>query len=111
MPNYAQGIGLFTTGNILAVLRAIPKSNSIYADMTRQARGHGAILSPGTISNWVNKGRTDIRARRNNTANRAVRQTIRPTACRALQAGRQPEPGVQPGMSRPNLALPLTPRR
>ena len=32
MPNYAQGIGLFTTGNILAVLRAIPKSNSIYAD-------------------------------------------------------------------------------
>ena len=68
MASHSQGIGLFTAENIAAMLQAIPDSNGTYADIARKAQEHGAILSPYTISSWVNRSRADIRARRNNTA-------------------------------------------
>ena len=70
MASHTQGIGLFTAENIAAMLQAILDSNGTYADIARagKAQEHGAILSPYTISSWVNRSRADIRARRNNTA-------------------------------------------
>ena len=68
MASHTQGIGLFTAENIAAMLQAIPDTNGTYADIAGKAQEHGAILSPYTISSWVNRSRADIRARRNNTA-------------------------------------------
>ena len=51
MASHTQGIGLFTAENIAG-----------------KAQEHGAILSPYTISSWLNRSRAGIRARRNNTA-------------------------------------------
>ena len=68
MASHTQGIGLFTAENIAAMLQAIPDSNGTYAEIAGKAQEHGAILSPYTISSWVNRSRADIRARRNNTA-------------------------------------------
>ena len=68
MASHTQGIGLFTAENIAAMLQAIPDSNGTYADIAGKAQEHGAILSPYTISSWVNRSRADIRARGNNTA-------------------------------------------
>ena len=68
MASHTQGIGLFTAENIAAMLQAIPDSNGTYVDIAGKAQEHGAILSPYTISSWVNRSRADIRARRNNTA-------------------------------------------
>ena len=51
MASHTHGIGLFTAENIAG-----------------KAQEHGAILSPYTISSWLNRSRAGIRARRNNTA-------------------------------------------
>ena len=68
MPNYNQGVGLFTTANILAVLRAIPETTGTYAAVAAQAQQHRANLAAATLSNYVTTGRTGIRDRRNNIA-------------------------------------------
>ena len=80
MPNYKLGIALFTTENITAILRSIPDSNDTYADIARQARGHGAIVSPRTISRWVNVGRGRHSGPQEQHGLRAVRQAVRRTA-------------------------------
>ena len=97
MPNYKLGIALFTTENITAILRSIPDSNDTYADIARQARGHGAIVSPRTISRWVNVGRADILARRNNTAYARFAKRYDGLLRRTLRAGRHPKRRIHPG--------------
>ena len=53
MASRSQGIGLFTADSIFAVLKAIPETTGTYAEIVRQAQGHGPILSPYTLSRWV----------------------------------------------------------
>ena len=65
MAKRAQGVGLFTTENILAVPRVIPDTRGSCAAAARQ---HGVTLSPHTTATWVTRGRGDIRARKNTTA-------------------------------------------
>ena len=53
MASRSQGIGLFTADSIFAILKAIPETTGTYAEIVRQAQGHGPILSPYTLSRWV----------------------------------------------------------
>ena len=68
MAIHGQGIGLFTTENIKAVIKAIPQSNGSYQDVARQVENNGVSLSPHTLSRWVKNGRADRRRKEGQTA-------------------------------------------
>ena len=67
-PNISPGVGLFTTENIVAVLRAIPESDVTYRDVARKAEQYGGNCHYHTISNWVSHGRADVVAGQPSTA-------------------------------------------
>ena len=58
----------FTGPNIAAVLRALPDTDGTYHDVIRQVSEYGVALSPSTLGKWVSNGRTDIRAKKRQTA-------------------------------------------
>ena len=62
MPNKTRGVGLFTTENIVAILRAIPESDGSYREVARKAEQYGSTVHYHTISNWVRHGRADLEA-------------------------------------------------
>ena len=97
MAKTEKGVGLFTADNIVAVLKAIPKSNGTYRDITRQAQQYGVNISPHTISGWVNRGKADIKARDDSTAfARFAKQSQNLIA--AYCGGGQPKPRTGRGV-------------
>ena len=62
------GVGAFTSDNIEAVLKALPKTIGTYADVAQQAAEFGVTLSPYTVARWVNNGRRDLKARNTESA-------------------------------------------
>ncbi len=68
MPNTTRGVGLFTTENIVAVIRAIPESDGTYRDVARKAEQYGGNVQYHTISNWASHGRADVEAGQPSTA-------------------------------------------
>ena len=68
MTNTTKGIGMFTTGNIVAIMRAIPETNGTYLEITIAAETRGASVNPHTIAKWIQKGKSDIRDKNFNTA-------------------------------------------
>ncbi len=61
MANHAT-VGHFTDQNIVAVLQALPQTDSTYAEVVRQAREYDVAASQSTLAKWVANGRTDGRA-------------------------------------------------
>lgn len=68
MPNFNNGVGHFTARNIAAVLRAVPKTDGSYSQLTAKAKEYGAHVSNSTLGKWVSCGRFDIRAGERQTA-------------------------------------------
>ena len=68
MASLINGIGSFTTDNIVSILRALPETNGTYAQVIARAAEHGALLSPTTLGKWIAAGRADIEAGRSQTA-------------------------------------------
>ena len=68
MPNKTRGVGLFTTENIVAVMRAIPESDGTYRDVARKTEQYGGNVQYHTISNWASHGRADVVAGQPSTA-------------------------------------------
>ena len=62
MPNTTRGVGLFTTENIVAVIRAIPESDGTYRDVARKADQYGGNVHYHTIAGWLSHGRADVAA-------------------------------------------------
>ena len=60
MPNKTRGVGLFTTENIVAVIRAIPESDGTYRDVASKAEQYGGNVHYHTTSNYLSHGRLDI---------------------------------------------------
>ena len=61
-------IGLFTTANIVAILRAVPETNGTYEEVAEQAMSYGSNVSPNTLARWVVTGNKDAKAGHGNTA-------------------------------------------
>ena len=68
MSSFINGIGAFTTDNILAILRALPETNGTYTQVIALATEKGAQLSANTLGTWVSTGRDDIQAGKSQTA-------------------------------------------
>ena len=68
MPNTTRGVGLFTTENIVAVIRAIPESDGTYRDIARKAEQYGGYVHYHTIAGWLSHGRADVAAGQPSTA-------------------------------------------
>ena len=68
MPNKTRGVGLFTTENIVAVIRAIPESDGTYRDVASKADQYGGNVHYHTTSNYLSHGRLDIEAGQPSTA-------------------------------------------
>ena len=48
---------VFTSNNIVAILRSVPESSGTYEDVARVARENYEVsVTPHTISNWVSAG-------------------------------------------------------
>ena len=68
MASFINGIGSFTTDNLVAILRALPDTNGTYAQVIARATENGALLSRTTLGKWIVAGRADIEAGRSQTA-------------------------------------------
>ena len=68
MASVINGIGAFTTENIVSILRALPDTNGTYAQVIAFATENGAQLSANTIGKWITNGRADIQAGKSQTA-------------------------------------------
>ena len=68
MPNKTRGVGLFTTENIVAVIRAIPESDGTYRDVARKADQYGGNVHYHTIAGGLSHGRADVAASQPSTA-------------------------------------------
>ena len=63
-----RGIGKFTVQNLVAIIRAVPKSDGTYTDVSRITAERNGDVKPHTIANWVHAGNADIRDGKNATA-------------------------------------------
>ena len=63
-----RGIGKFTVQNLVAIIRAVPKSNGTYADVAKLTTERNGDVPAHTIANWVQAGNADIREGNNATA-------------------------------------------
>ena len=68
MPNTTRGVGLFTTENIVAAIRAIPESDGTYRDIAHKAEQYGGNFHYHTIAGWLSHGRADLAAGQPSTA-------------------------------------------
>ncbi len=68
MTKLQRGIGNFTTQNLVAVFRAVPKSDGTYVDVARIAEELGSHIHAQTIARWMKFGNADIRKGDNTTA-------------------------------------------
>ena len=68
MASFINGIGAFTTDNIIAILRALPETDGTYIQVVALATENGAQLSTNTLGKWITNGRPDIQAGKSQTA-------------------------------------------
>ena len=68
MPNKTRGVGLFTSENIVAAIRAIPESDGTYRDVACKAEKYGGYFHYHTIAGWLSHGRADMEAGQPSTA-------------------------------------------
>ncbi len=68
MVKHMNGVGFFTAENIVAVLRALPETDSTYSEVVERAEEYGATISKSVLGQRVANGHRDIENGRRQTA-------------------------------------------
>ncbi len=61
-------VGYFTAENLVAILRALPKTDGTYRAVVAKAREHGGDVPEAELARWIAEGTADIRAGNDETA-------------------------------------------
>ena len=60
--------GYFTSGNIVAIFRAVPETDGSYRAVVAKAREHGGWVPEAELADWIKQGNEDIRTGNDETA-------------------------------------------